>query len=118
MTEIKASVQQDKPDTVQLVYILYLVTLILPGIAAVIGLVLAYMNKDNAPDWLQSHYVYIIHTFWKGLLFVFVGMLTSVVLIGFLILPLALIWWIVRCIKGLQLLGRDSPIPDPRTWLV
>jgi uncharacterized membrane protein len=28
-----------------------------------------------------------------------------------------LIWMIVRCIKGLQLAGRNEPVPNPETWM-
>ncbi len=38
-------------------------------------------------------------------------------MIGFLILLFVLIWLIVRCIKGMQHLDRNEPVPNPTTWM-
>ena len=107
---------EGSPDTAQLIYILYLSSLLL-GVTAFIGLIWAYLSKKDAPDWLQTHYVFLIHTFWKGVLYGVVGVVLSVVLIGFLVLLFAAAWWVIRCIKGLQALSRKEPIKDPRRWL-
>jgi uncharacterized membrane protein len=45
-----------------------------------------------------------------------VGVLTTFVLVGFAILLAWAIWFIIRCIKGLQLANRGQPYPDPTTW--
>lgn len=99
----------------QIVYILYLVSLVV-GVTAIIGVIMAYVYKDTAPDWLRSHYRYQIRTFWIGLLYVVLGILLSVVLIGFLLLLFWLIWLILRCVKGLQQLERREPVSDSETW--
>ena len=98
------------------VYILYLASL-LTGITALIGLVVAYALRGQAPEWEQSHYQFLIRTFWIGLLYSVIGILLTVILIGFLILLFVAIWLIVRCIQGLQLAARREPVPNPRTWL-
>ncbi len=107
---------EDNPGTVQIIYILYLSSLVL-GITALFGVVLAYLNKGDSPEWLKTHYVFLIHTFWKGALYGVIGLILTVVLIGFLVILFVIIWWIVRCVKGLKLLGKKEPIPDPRGWL-
>ena len=114
--ESASNLSEENPDTVQLVYILYLASLLL-GITALVGVVLAYMNKGDAPEWLKTHYVYLIHTFWKGLLYSVIAMILVAVLIGLILVPLVLVWWVVRCVKGLKLLGKKEPIPDPTGWL-
>lgn len=98
-----------------LVYILYLVGLI-NGITAIIGVIMAYTAKEQAPDWLKSHYHNQINIFWKGLLYAIAGALLSVILIGFLILLLACIWYIVRTVKGMQSLARNEPYANPASW--
>ncbi|MGH6939646.1 DUF4870 family protein [Hypericibacter sp.] len=103
-------------STANLVYILYLVTLV-TGITGLIGVIIAYMNKSQAPEWVQTHYRLQIRTFWIGLLFSVIGALTTWILIGFLILLLVLIWWIVRCVKGMQYVGKQQPYPNPATWM-
>jgi uncharacterized membrane protein len=103
-------------NTANLVYILYLVTLV-TGVTGLIGVIIAYLNKSQAPEWVQSHYRFQIRTFWIGLLFSLIGALTTWILVGFLILLLVLIWWIVRCVKGMQFVGKQQPYPNPATWM-
>jgi uncharacterized membrane protein len=102
--------------TANLVYILYLVTLI-TGVTGLIGVIIAYLNMSQAPEWVQSHYRFQIRTFWIGLLFSLIGALTTWILIGFLILLMVLVWWIVRCVKGMQYVGKQQPYPNPATWM-
>lgn len=98
-----------------LIYILYLAGLVV-GITSIIGVVMAYMAKDAAPDWLKSHYHNQINIFWKGLVYVIVGSLLSIVLIGFLVLLFALIWYIVRIVKGMQAVSKGEAYPNPSSW--
>lgn len=100
----------------QIIYILYLVSLVV-GVTSIVGVIMAYVYRGEAPDWLRSHYRFQIRTFWIGLLYVVLGMLLSVVLIGFLLLLFWLIWLILRCVKGMQQLERREPITDIETWL-
>jgi uncharacterized membrane protein len=112
-------VATDRPasiDTAKIIYILYLVGLA-TGITAVIGVIMAYVNKDQAPDWLQTHYQFQIRTFWIGLLYCVIGGILSVVLVGFLILLFWAIWLIIRVVKGFKFLEQRQPIPDVGTWM-
>ncbi|MDX2423907.1 MAG: hypothetical protein QNK43_14670 [Amphritea sp.] len=106
----------DKGSNAKIVYILYLTSLIF-GITGLVGLVMAYVYKDDAPEWLKSHYQWQIRTFWIGLLFAVIGLITTSILIGFLILILNVIWFIIRCIKGLSALEKQQPLPQPSSWL-
>lgn len=99
-----------------LIYVLYLAGLVTGGITALVGVVMAYMAKDAAPDWLRSHYHNQINIFWKGLVYSLVGSLLTVVLIGFLILLFALIWYIVRIVKGMQTVSKGEACPAPSSW--
>ena len=99
----------------RMVYILYLVSLVF-GITSVIGVVIAYVNRDDAPDWLRSHYDFQIRTFWISIPFLLVGGLLSLILIGWLIILLWVVWLAVRCVKGLQALEAGQWHPDPQGW--
>jgi uncharacterized membrane protein len=101
---------------VSLVYYLYLAAVVL-GVTAIVGLIIAYINRTADTDWLDSHYTYQIRTFWIGLLYAFAGAVLTVAFVGFLVLLFVLIWWVVRCIKGLKWAGARAPVPDPATWL-
>jgi uncharacterized membrane protein len=102
--------------TAKLVYILYLVS-ILFGITSIVGLIIAYVNKDDAPTWLQSHYQFQIRTFWIGALYLLIGLMLYQVIIGFFIIMFWVIWLIVRCAKGMKSLDRGDAHPDPAGWL-
>jgi uncharacterized membrane protein len=98
------------------VYVLYLVGLA-TGIAALIGVILAYANRDRtAGTWLDSHYTYQIRTFWIGFLILCVVAVTVWIGIGFLVLLGFWIWAAVRAIIGLSRLSKREEIPDPGTW--
>jgi uncharacterized membrane protein len=105
-------------DNVKLVYGLYLVS-VLVGITMLIGLVMAYLNRGQAAGtWAESHYTYQIRTFWIGLLYSLISVLLMLVLIGFVLIFLVLVWVFARCIRGLQWAGNGQPVPNPKTWMV
>ena len=102
--------------TANLIYILYLASLIF-GITAIIGVVMAYLNRDDAPEWVKSHYTFQIRTFWIGLLFGLIGAFTLVFLVGWLIMLFVAVWWIVHCVKGMKFISANKPCPDPTSWM-
>jgi uncharacterized membrane protein len=101
---------------VSLIYILYLVSFVV-GITFLVGLVMAYVNKDSAPEWLQSHYRYQIRTFWIGLLYGTVSAIATLAVIGLVGLAFLAVWIIVRCAKGLRGVQAGEPVPNAGTWL-
>jgi uncharacterized membrane protein len=115
MSDPVISTDPNQSGNANLIYILYLVSCVV-GVTAIIGVVMAYMAKDDAPDWLRSHYHNQINIFWKGLLYMVIGAVLSIVLIGFLILLVAFIWYIIRIVKGMQSLAKGEPYPDPASW--
>lgn len=100
----------------KIVYILYLVGVVF-GITGLIGVVMAYIYKSDAPEWLYSHYQFQIRTFWIGLLYLVVGSILLVVLVGWLVYLFWVVWLIIRCVKGLQILDKKEPHPNPTTWM-
>ena len=101
---------------IKIIYILYLLSLVV-GITGLIGLVMAYVYKADASSWLKDHYRWQIRTFWIGLLYTVCGVLLSSMGIGVLILLFVLIWFIVRCVKGLQRLQLREPPAKMNSWL-
>src|SRR5215475_1351101 len=66
-TGVVAAPSPDQGKTATIIYILYLAGFI-NGITVIIGLVMAYVNLEGAPEWVQTHYRVQIRTFWVGLL--------------------------------------------------
>jgi len=86
------------------------------GLIGLIGLILAYVKRgDAAGTWLQSHYRWVIRTFWFSVLWNVVGWLAVVTLIG---IPIAIaiwvattIWVLYRLIRGYVLFKDSKPVP-------
>jgi len=118
-----ASEDKTMPAVCYALYLLAFAT----GITAVIGVVIAYAQRPTAGPAMQSHYTFLIRTFWitlalmvaGGVLFG-VGALLSIILIGFPIMGVA--WLImggagilygVRAVVGLVFLSRGEAYPRP-----
>ncbi len=98
------------------VYILYLVGF-LTGITALVGVVIAYLQRDKTDQVSQSHFQFQITTFWIGLLYFVLGCFTIHFGIGVIILLWWIIWTVIRCVKGLLALNTGEPIRYPNSWL-
>jgi uncharacterized membrane protein len=108
---------EEGPGAALFGYILLLASLIFM-VTGVIAVVIAYIYRDEAPAWLQSHYQLQIRTFWISLLVVAIGTLLLKVMIGFLIMLVWLVWFLARCIKGVRYINRRRPYPNPESWWI
>lgn len=99
-----------------IVYILYFIAYFV-GLTAIVGVIIAHVQKGSGDALLDSHYDFQVRTFWISILYVVVGTVLTVVLIGFLILAWAFIWSLIRNIKGILALNESRPIANPRSWL-
>lgn len=102
-------------DMAKIIYVLYLVGL-LTALTSLVGVVMAYIYRDEAPDWLKTHYTFQIRTFWLMLLYAFICFLLTFALIGMLLFFVLAVWWIIRCVKGLTYLDQRVAYPDPEGW--
>ena len=116
MNDTNSNEKPASAGTAKIIYILYLVSILI-GITAIVGLIMAYVNRDDAPGWLKSHYHFQIRTFWIGALYLFIGMLLSQFIIGLFILLFWLLWLIVRCARGIKYLDLKQSYPDPTGWM-
>lgn len=116
MTESTVAQGSSGEGTAKIVYILYLIGIVF-GITGIIGVVIAYVNKGDAPEWLKSHYQFQIRTFWIGALYIVIGAILSMAIIGYLLLLFWVVWLIVRCVKGIKALDAKQAHPDPSGWL-
>jgi uncharacterized membrane protein len=98
------------------IYILYLVGLIVP-LTPLVGVIIAYVQRSNAPDWVRSHYRFQIRTFWIAVLYSVIGIITCFILVGFFWLCFVLVWWVVRCVKGMQAVAAGTPYERVETWI-
>lgn len=99
-----------------IVYILYLAGVVVP-LTPLIGVVMAYLDRNEAQPWVASHHTFQIRTFWLTWLFAFIAFILTFVAIGMLLFPVILVWYIIRCVKGLDAASKGKAITDPASWL-
>ena len=116
MSDLDLSTQGGKQGNANLVYILYLVNFIIP-FTGIVGVVMAYLGKDEADAVTKSHYINQIHIFWKGMLYSFIAVILCFIVIGIILLPLVLVWFVVRIIKGMNSLGKGEVYTQASSWL-
>lgn len=104
----------NQPTVISLCYLASFVT----GITGLVGIVLAHVwQGDNKASWADSHFSYLIRTFWIGFIASIIATVLSFVLIGFLLFPLIAIWVGVRSVMSLIKAQKQEPMPDPQTLL-
>lgn len=107
--------QEDGSGVLKITYFIYLGGLIIP-VLSIVGLIMAYINRGDAAPWVAGHYRWLIRTFWINMLFALVGALLLIVYIGWAILLVAIIWYIVRVVRGLSAALKHKPIANPASW--
>ncbi len=100
------------------------------GISCFVGVVLAYVFADaQAEDWEQSHYTYLIRTFWLlvvgCLLCVAIGLTLTALEFEVIGLALGLLSMLglfvvtaVRTVFSMLNSARKKPMPRPRTFWI
>ncbi len=83
-----------------LVYILQALSFVFL-ITAVAGIIINYIKQDEVRDsWLESHFEWQKRTFWYGLLWTAIGVLSIFLLMHWVVLPVVAIWLVYRIAKG------------------
>ena len=99
-----------------IVYILYFVAYF-TGITALIGVIIAHVQIASADPLLATHYRFQIRTFWIGILYLVIGTILTVVIVGIAILFWWFVWSLVRNVKGTLALNDNKPIANPASWM-
>lgn len=102
------------------------------GLTFIIGLIVAYVNRDAAGPINESHYTFAIRSFWLSIawfliggalilfgipmLIVLVGL--PMIIAGGLIMGAVSLWFVARCVMGIYYLARGEAYPRPRAWLI
>ena len=87
------------------IYALYGVSIFF-GLTAIVAIIMNYVKKDDVKGTVfESHFRWQIRTFWFGMLWMLLAGLTMFVGIGFILFPIAVIWFIYRVVKGFMYLN-------------
>lgn len=92
------------------VYILQALSFFLGGITGLAGIIINYVKLDDVRGtWIEPHFHWQIRTFWIALLWTVIGVITTVIVVGWLILLVMAIWVIYRVVKGALALNDGKP---------
>ena len=109
-TNVVNTPSSDVKNYVFIAYVTYALGLFI-WFTPVVGVILAFIKRDEAQGSIYaSHIDYLIKTFWVSLIGMVLGMLTILILIGWLILAATGIWLIYRVVVGLIKLNEDKPV--------
>ena len=71
------------------------------GISFIAAVILNYVKKEDVQGtWLASHFRWQIRTFWFGLLWGIIGVISFFLVVGYFVLIANAIWIVYRIIKG------------------
>lgn len=129
-TAIEARAEEDKilPAVVYGLYLLGFTN----GLTFIVGLIVAYVNRDQAGPINESHYTFAIRTFWLSIAWFIIGGLLlgfgipltllligiPMMIVGGAIMGAVSLWFVVRCVMGIYYLVRGEAYPRPRAWLI
>lgn len=95
------------------VYILQALSFFLGGLTGLAGVIINYVKLDDVRGtWIEPHFRWQIRTFWLGLLWTVIGIVTTMIIVGWFILLAVAIWLIFRIVKGALALN-EGKIPEP-----
>lgn len=99
---------QSKVSTIRIIYILFIASYFTGGLAALIGVVMAYVNRSSATPFEREHLNYIIKLFWISFVLVMVALLTWIFVIGMVVGIVWFIWSLIKIIKGMTRLSEGQ----------
>lgn len=110
------SLRKGTPGHARLIYAGLLAGLLVPGLNFVAA-AMAWRNRGEGDEAMQSHTRNHLHIFGKSVVYVAVGLVLTYFLFGVLIIMATIIWYILRNAKGLQALTAGKPAENPESWL-
>lgn len=111
------SLRKGTPGLARLIYAGLLAGLLVPGLNFVAA-ALAWRSRGEGDAVLQSHALNQLHIFAKSVVYVAVGLVLTYFLFGVLIIMAAIIWYILRNVRGLQALAAGQPAENAASWLL
>ncbi len=124
-SQAQAYAEERGGNTALVCYGLMIATLFTALATGLIALIVAYVAREDDGHWTNSHYTFIIRTFWISILYaVLTGLVTFFVwwipLIGWAVMSLmglyTAAWFIGRNVVGLLRALEGKPINDPESW--
>ena len=106
-------VNESLESNIRLTHIIYALYAagFLTGITWIVAIGMNYVKRDDVRGtFLESHFIWQIRTFWWSLLWSILGCVLAVVVVGFAILFVNVVWVIYRLVKGWINLNDGKPM--------
>lgn len=111
-THIKGSPDTRLQRLALLVYGLQAASLFTGALTLFAGVIINYARlEDVRGSWVESHFRWQIRTFWYMLLWLAIGAVTTLILIGWGIILAASLWLVYRIVKGWLCLNEQRCVP-------
>jgi len=112
-----APASENDRTLLKITYFLFALSIIF-GLTAIAGVIIAHIKiKDVRGTLLESHYQWLIRTFWIGLAMSVVAMILMWVFVGVVLMLAVAVWYIYRLVKGFLRLNDGKPIEKPTGFL-
>ncbi|MEO0035385.1 MAG: hypothetical protein RLZZ501_1408 [Pseudomonadota bacterium] len=103
---------QQNANTMALIAYICMLTGLLFPVTMVAAVVIAYVYRGT-DTVLDTHFGNVIGVFWWGLGIGIFGLLTSFIIVGWVVLFGLYVWILIRMIRGLSALKRGVPYGAP-----
>jgi len=111
-TQIKVPAETGLQRLAMIVYGLQAASLFTGSLTLFAGVIINYVRMEDVQgSWIESHFRWQIRTFWYTLLWLVIGGVTTLILIGWAILLAASLWLIYRIVKGWLYLSEQRAMP-------
>ena len=77
----------------------------------------AWRARNTGDGLTRSHAANQISIFWRSVVYVGIGLVLTYFLFGVLVIMAAIIWYILRVLRGLKALSAGQPPEHPQSWL-
>lgn len=95
-----------------IVYGLQAASLLTGSLTLFAGVIINYVRMEDVQgSWIESHFRWQTRTFWYTLLWLLIGSVTTLILIGWAILLAGSLWLIYRIVKGWVYLSEQRAMP-------
>lgn len=100
------------------IYGLFAAGFVAGGLTTIAGLVLAYLKRESvAGTWLESHFRWLIRTFWISLAVGLASLVLMLIGVGVILMMGNLVWVIYRLVVGALALNDRKPIAEGKWGL-
>src|SRR5690349_8828508 len=111
MTDSQQPLVANERQIALVAYLLHLIGPFSAYLLNVAAVVINYLKRDTASETWATHHRWMIRTFWWGLVWFSLAILTFLVGVGVIIWFVLAVWWIYRHVRGLLALAENRALP-------